>query len=84
MKDVKKNIKLSEKSKNNIKQIEHSWKVEGYKLTQKDKEALQRIATKQSSAQEEVREILKKYQSGGGVKWDMTSLQTMKRQRFLI
>lgn len=68
MKDVKKNIKLSEKSKNNIKQIEHSWKVEGYKLTQKDKEALQRIATKQSSAQEEVREILKKYQSGGGVK----------------
>ena len=69
MKDINQKINdLSKSSQDNIKHIEHSWKVEGFNLTDKDKEILYRIATKKSTAQEEVRELLKKFQSGGEVK----------------
>lgn len=85
MKDINQKIKdLPKDIQEGIMHIEHSWKTEGYELTNEDKERLYRIATKKSTAQEEVQELLKKFQSGGEIKWVMTTLQMKKEKTFLI
>lgn len=52
---------LTEEQKKAYKQVELSFKVEGYDLTEEDKERIFMLATNQTDIDTEVNEILKKY-----------------------
>lgn len=61
MDDKKQIEQLPEELQKAIKHIEKSWAMEGYALTDDDKQCLVNIASGKISAQEEIEKILEKY-----------------------
>ena len=53
--------KLSEENKEILTHIQKSWELEGYKLTEEDKISLIKMCKKESTADEEIEKLLKKY-----------------------